>query len=789
LLLLALGGVGGAVGGIFYYKKIARELPDVGLLRTYRPSLVTRVYDQHGGLLREFFVERRFLLPLEEIPQVVIQATLATEDARFEEHRGVDFIGISRAALRNILDWNVVEGGSTITQQLAKTLFLTSERSLDRKLREAVLAVRIERRFTKREILNIYLNQIYYGHGAYGIEGAARVYFGKSAKELTLPEAALLAGLPRAPSAYSPFRSLDRARRRRAHVLRRMWDEAYISALELELAARAPIILAKTAPVGGDADYAVENVRRRVERLFGSDRLYRGGLKIYTTINPDIQREANAALRRGLLEVDRRRGYRGPIGRVNLRWPEERIWQFASIFLAQREEWPEVRAGRWEPAVVWRVGRAGADLRLRGGPGVLPLEDAAWARPFDPRRNASGERLASLEDAFRPGDVILIERLAAEGGTPAGAPARVSLVQEPLVQGAVIVLEPKSGAIRAMVGGYDFERSKFNRAVQAVRPPGSAFKPVTYLAALREGWTPSDVILDAPVIFPAGGPGGDWKPTNFEDKFFGPTTLSQALTYSRNVVTVKLAQAVGVEKIIQRARLLGIRSPLKANLSIALGSSGVTLQDLTSLYGILANLGRGVEPHALSRVEDAGGNAVWHASPAVRQAVPPEEAYVMLDLLRHVVELGTGARARELNRPLLGKTGTTNDFQDAWFIGASPLYAVGVWAGMDDKSTLGENETGARAALPIWMDIMAAIHKGLPPLDFDRPPKVSMVYIDPRTGARLPSDVPGGLLQAFVRGTEPEVALEAERGVEEPGNLFREDAVPAEASAESSPPR
>ncbi|MBI2132016.1 MAG: PBP1A family penicillin-binding protein, partial [Candidatus Tectomicrobia bacterium] len=763
LAFVLLGGtiglIAGVAGGIAYYRKVARELPDVELLRTYRPSLVTRVFDQHGGLVREFFVERRFLLPLEEIPQSVIQATLATEDSRFEDHPGIDVIGIARAALRNLSGGEIIQGGSTITQQLAKTLFLTPERSLDRKLREAVLAIRIEGRFNKREILNLYLNQIYYGHGAYGIEAAARVYFGKGAKALALPEVALLAGLPRAPSAYSPFRSLDRARRRRTHVLRRMYDEGYISALERDLAARAPVFLAKAPPSGGEAEYPIEQARRQVERQFGSQRLYRDGLRIHTTISSDIQHEATLALRWGLQEVDRRRGYRGPIGRVSLRWAEERIWKFVAIFVTQREEWPEFRSGQWEPAVVERVSRLRADLRLQGGPGYLLLEDAEWARPFDPSRNGTGEKLASLEGAFRPGDVVLVERIQTNGQAEAAGPARVKLVQEPQVQGAVVVLEPRTGAIRAMVGGYDFERSRFNRAVQAVRPPGSAFKPFTYLTSLREGWTPSDVILDAPVIFPSGGPSGEWKPTNFEDRFFGPTTLLDAITHSRNVVTVKLASAIGMRKIIRRARELGIRSPLKPNLSLALGSSGVTLLDMTSAYGTLANSGVRVEPHLLQRVEDADGRAIWGVSPSVSRAVPPEEAYVMVDLLKRVVESGTASRVgRELKRPLAGKTGTTNDYQDAWFVGVSPLFAVGVWVGMDDKSTLGRDETGGRAALPIWMDVVASLHKGLPSVDFQRPTKVSMVYVSPRTGARLEQGEPGGVWQAYVRGSEPDFA-------------------------------
>lgn len=762
LLIAAIGFVGVAGLGFYYYQQVATELPDVSELRNYKPSLVTRVFGHDGTLIREFYVERRFLVKLEEVPDIVIQAILATEDARFEEHPGIDMIGILRAALRNVIGGGVVQGGSTITQQLAKTLFLTPRRSLDRKIREAILAIRIERTFSKREILNLYLNQIYFGNGAYGVEAASRVYFGKNARDLTLSEAALLAGLPRAPSKYSPYKSYSRALRRRAHVLRRLIDEGYITPDEWAHAESQPIRLAKQFEESGESGYAIEYVRRRLEGLFGSSRLYRGGLKVYTTINHEMQRQATRAVRKGIIAVDKRRGYRGAIGSVDLRWPDERIWHAVSRIMGDRERRQEVRTGKWVPAVVFRVDRKSASLRIKNGTAVLRLRDAEWARPFEPRRNGRGERLDSLRKILRRGDVILVEPIGREekpGRTRKASVTfenlPVALAQEPEVQAAAVVTDLKTGAIRAMVGGYDYERSQFNRAYQAIRPPGSAFKPVTYSAAISEGWTPSDIVMDAPIIFPSGGPSGYWKPTNFENRFFGPTTLREALARSRNVVTVKLANSIGVRKVVSRARELGIRSPLENNLSIALGSSGVSLLELTSMYGALANQGSLVDSHIINRVENSAGAVIWRSSKGMKQAVPPEEAYLLISLLKNVTEWGTARKAQRLKRPVAGKTGTTNDYQDAWFMGVTPLYAAGVWVGMDDKTTLGNGETGSKAALPIWMDIAEKIHEGLPPVDFERPEKIEMVSIDPKTGVRVSPETPGSVVQAFISGTEP----------------------------------
>ena len=785
LIVTMLFGVAATGVGLYYYQKVAVELPNVNILRKNKPSLVTRVFDQSGSLLREFYVERRFLVTLDQIPDVVIRAILATEDVRFEEHSGVDLIAIIRAAARNILDWGVVQGGSTITQQLAKSLFLNPERTIDRKIREAILAVRIERTFSKRKILNLYLNQIYFGDGAYGIEAAARVYFGKNAEALTLPEAALLAGLPKAPSAYNPFKFYRRALRRRAHVLRRMIEENFITPEEWARAEVTPIRLANKLPARGKSDYAVEFVRKRVERKFGAAKLYRGGLKVHTTIRRGVQRDTVAAIRRGIVEVDRRRGYRGPVGLVDLRWSPERIWRAVEQLMGERGNMREFREGRWMPALVYELKSDVARLHLKRGEAILHIENAEWARPFDPRQNGKGLVLDKFQDILRRGDIILVERLEREkaGDSPGNEPVAVALVQEPDVQAAAVVTEPATGAIRAITGGYDFERSQFNRAFQAVRPPGSAFKPVVYSAAISEGWTPSDIIMDTPIIFPRNGQQDFWVPTNFENKFYGPTTLREGLARSRNVITVKLANSVGVSKIIKRAQELGIRSPLKRNLSIALGSSGVTLLELTSLYATLANRGRRLEPHVITYIQDSDGKTVWSTVPSVTQAVPPEEAYIILSLLENVVQFGTAVKAKALNRALAGKTGTTNDYQDAWFVGVSPQYSTGVWVGMDDKSSLGRNETGGNAALPIWMNITESIHEGLPRSKFKRPVKVKMITINPQTGLRVSRGTKGSVRQAFISGSEPSsFSTVLRKKTKGPLNSFKHDTGTGEES-------
>ncbi|MBT5366895.1 MAG: hypothetical protein HOL05_02525, partial [Nitrospinaceae bacterium] len=592
-------------------------------------------------------------------------------------------------------------------------------------------------------------------------------------------------GLPRAPSAYNPFKSYRRALRRRAHVLRRMIEENFITPDEWARAEVTPIRLAKKLPGRGDSDYVVEFVRRRVERRFGAAKLYRGGLKVHTSIRREVQRSTVAAVRQGIIEVDRRRGYRGPVGSVDLRWTPERIWRAVDQLMGERSNRREFREGRWMPAVVYELKSDVARLQLKRGEAILDIENAEWARPFDPRQNGKGLVLDKFQEILRRGDIVLVQRLERErrGDSLRGEPVPVALVQEPDVQAAAVVTEPATGAIRAMTGGYDFERSQFNRAYQAVRPPGSAFKPVVYSAAISEGWTPSDIIMDTPIIFPRSGQQDFWKPTNFEKKFYGPTTLREAIARSRNVITVKLANSVGVRKIVRRAQDLGIRSPLKRNLSIALGSSGVTLLELTSLYATLANRGRRLEPHVITYIQDSDNKTVWSAVPSITQAVPPEEAYIMLSLLENVVQSGTAVKARALKRALAGKTGTTNDYQDAWFVGVSPQYSTGVWVGMDDKSTLGRNETGGHAALPIWMNITESIHEGLPRKRFKRPAKVKIVTINPRTGLRVSRGTKGSVRQAFIKGSEPSsFSASSREKTKGPSDYFKSDTGAGEES-------
>ncbi|MFQ5894387.1 MAG: penicillin-binding protein 1A [Nitrospinota bacterium] len=765
--------VAGTVGGLALYKGYARGLPEVESLENYRPSLVTKVFAADGRLLREFFVEKRYLVSLSEVPLHLRQATLAIEDSRFYRHRGVDPVGILRAAWANLRAGEVVQGGSTITQQVAKTLFLNPEKTLVRKVREAILALRIEGRFSKDRILNLYLNLVYYGHGAYGVEAAARLYFGKSIGALTLAEAALLAGLPRAPARYSPYVSPRRALRRRAQVLRRMRGEGFITPAEEAGARREPLRLAGRDPQPSEAPYAVEHVRRYLEKRYGATLLYRGGLRVYTTIDLDAQRAAIRALRRGLEALDRRRGYRGPLGRVAFGWGRAVSWEQVERVVGKREEWPEIRSGRWRVGVVTAVGRARADVALRRGRGRISITSAAWARRPEPSRDGLYARLRDLREVLAPGMVILVKPRKGEREVLGGL--SLDLAQPLEVQGALVSLDPETGAIRAMVGGYEFSRSQFNRAVQAVRPPGSAFKPITYSTALENGFTPSSLIVDSPVIYEEtlAGLKRSWKPTNFEERFYGPTTLRDALVHSRNVATVKLFRDLGVRKVVARARRLGITTPLAEDLSLALGSSGVTLLELAGAYAVFAAQGVRAEPYIIQRVEDAQGRVLEKGWVRREKVIPAPEAYVLTSLLRDVIRSGTGQRARELGRPAAGKTGTTNEFEDAWFVGFTPHQLAAVWVGLDERGSLGKNETGARAALPIWLEYMKATHAALPVQDFPVPPGVTFVRIDPKTGRRVGPGAPGGLGVAFVKGTEPEEARP--EPVPSPGDFFRQD--------------
>ncbi len=655
-IVTLLVGTGAAVAALWAFTILPRTLPSVTALETFQPLIGTKIYDDNDELITELHVERRIFVPLAHIPQALRDAVIATEDKRFYYHWGIDPIGIARAVVQNYRRGRVVEGGSTITQQLTKVLFLTPDKSLERKLKEAVLALELERRYTKDRILEMYLNQVYFGHGAYGVEAAARTYFGKSVSELSLREAALIAGLPRAPTTYSPFEHGEAAKRRREVVLRRLVEYGAVKDAEAKKLARAELGLIPPERRRNTGQYFLDYVQQTLEGKYGADMVFKGGLNVYTTLSPTMQLAAEHALRDGLKALEG---------------------------------------------------------RTKGRPGEHP-------------------------------------------------------------EGAIVTVEPQTGYVRAMVGGYDFFRSEFNRAVQARRQPGSAFKPFIYVAALEAGLTAATRIEDAPVSYTVGPNGQVWKPENYDRKFRGETTLQQALEESVNVVTVKVQEKVGLSRTIQVARRFGISSPLGLNLSLALGTSDLTLIELTSAYGALGNQGQWLPPTTIRYVTDPQGTLLEENLPEPREAVSPETAYVITHMLRGVVERGTGHAAKVLGRPIAAKTGTTNDYSNAWFVGYTPRLATGVWVGYDRPRSLGKDETGSRVAVPIWVSYMGKVLGDSPKEDFPMPDRVVIAPVDLDPSNECVRVVP----LAFVKGTEPAVACGVRRQAV-PGALPSAGDVPA----------
>lgn len=731
LLFVSVFGVTAAgTGAYLLYQHFSAELPDINLLKSYQPSLITTVYDDSGAAVAQFFVERRVFIPLEKIPAVLKQATLAVEDARFYAHHGIDYIGIARAIWSNVQAGEVVEGASTITQQVAKMLFLTHRKTFERKLREVILAYRMEQVLTKDEILEIYLNQTYYGHGAYGVEAAANVYFGKPVMELTVDEAALIAGLPKAPTAYSPYNAPERALRRRGHVLRRMVETGDITPAQEQQAQAIPLRLRPRQETVVKAPYFIEHVRRYLEEQYGSTLLYRGGLKVHTTLDLSLQEAAEVALRHGLIRNDRRRGYRGPLGHVEVTRPEKIDWEKVRQIPWPEEQSPLTGLFRRLKAVVVGVDDKRVLVRWEGGEGVIPLDAMLWAYAPNPELDSERRRLRRPSEALKVGDVILADLTDPGEG---GKKPQLALAQEPIVQGAIVVLEPHTGYIRALVGGYDFSRSQFNRATQAIRQPGSAFKPIIYATAIHKGFSPAYVMVDAPIVYEQAD-GKIWKPSNYDGKFWGSITLAEALAHSRNMITIKLLEAVGVKNVIEFARRLGIRGPLSPTLALGLGASGLTPLELTAAYSVFASQGVRYEPLAVKWVEDAEGQVLEKHSSLGDRVMSEQQAFVMTTMLQNVVQRGTATRAKVLQRSVAGKTGTTNDFIDAWFVGYSPNLVAGVWVGIDDYQPLGNKEAGSRAALPIWIEFMQQALERVPMQEFVTPPHIRMVRVHPRTG-------------------------------------------------------
>jgi penicillin-binding protein 1A len=743
-----------STGAYLLYQHFTEVLPDINLLKSYQPSLITTVYADDETPVTQFFVERRVLIPLDKIPAVLKEATLAVEDARFYAHEGVDFIGITRAAWSNIQAGEVVEGASTITQQVAKMLFLTHRKTLERKVREVILASKMERLLTKDEILEIYLNQTYYGHGAYGVEAAANVYFGKHVGDLTLDEATLIAGLPKAPTAYSPYNAPDRALRRRTHVLHRMVETGNITPEEEQQAQAAPLRLRPRQETIVRAPYFIEHVRRYLEEQYGSTLLYRGGMKVYTTLDLSLQEAAEDALRKGLVKNDQRRGYRGPLGYLSLARGQQIDWE-----KVRQIPWPEEQSAlavssRRVKAVVVGVDERRVQVRWEGGEGVIPLEAMSWAYPPNPDIDSEKRRLRRPGDALKLGDVILAD-ITDPGGQ--GKKAQLALAQEPIVQGAVVAVEPHTGYIRALAGGYDFGRSQFNRATQAVRQPGSAFKPIIYATAVQKGVSPARVMVDAPIVHEQSD-GKIWKPSNYDGNFWGSITLAEALAHSRNIIAIKLLEAVGVKNVVEYAKRLGIKSPMTPTLALGLGASGLTPLELTTAYNVFASQGVYYNPVAVKWVEDAEGQVLEKYHALGERVLSEQQAFVMTSMLQGVVQRGTGTRAKVLRRPVAGKTGTTNDFIDAWFVGYSPTMVAGVWVGIDDQQPLGSKESGGRAALPIWIEFMQQALERTPLQDFIIPPHIRLVRIHPRTGAGGESGTGGMIQVALSEETTPRSA-------------------------------
>lgn len=724
------------------YIAVAKGIPSIEDLKHQRSVAGTRVYADDDTLIAELKVERGIYLPLKSIPRHLINAVIATEDSRFWKHKGFDYLAILRAAVKDVLHVSIKEGGSTITQQLAKITFLTPERTVIRKIKEIALARKIEKSLSKEQILELYLNRIYLGHGAYGVEMAARVYFGKSARDLTLSEAALIAGLIKAPSLYSPYNNIMLAKERQKTVLKRMEEEKFIKPYERERAERQPLRFA-TLRGGVEANnYFIEYVRRYLEEKYGEEMVYKGGLKVYTTLDRKAQVAAARALQTGLREIDKRKGWRGPIEHREIDIEKELKSREAGFDIPQN--YTDLTTG-----VVLKINPREAMIKARGILGRLSIDNARWASNIIDPKTGSSTYLKdfSLDKVLKVGDVVKVRFLSVYRNK-----VELALEQDPLVEGAIVAIDPDTGFIRALVGGYDYSRSEFNRALYAKRQPGSAFKPFIYATALDYGFTPASIINDEPVVY-SGGPKGEWRPENYDHKYYGPTRLRDALAYSRNVVTVKLLESIGVNRVIEFAQKLGIEGDMPHDLSLALGSLTTTPYELCQAYSVFANGGIRMKPIAIKYITDAKGSVIESNEPEGEQVISPETAFLITSMMEDVVTYGTGWRVKALGRPVAGKTGTTNDYRDAWFVGYTPEIVACVWVGYDDMRPLGNQETGAKAASPIWLNFLRSIDSG-EAVGFPIPEGIVSYYINPLNGL-LVKDPSMGVREYFRKGTEP----------------------------------
>ncbi|MDO8679403.1 MAG: PBP1A family penicillin-binding protein [Acidobacteriota bacterium] len=735
-LFVAAALLGTLSGVLFAYSD---DLPAVSALDQYAPNTITRVLGRDDQLVGEFAVERRVVLHYNDIPERLRQAILSAEDADFFSHFGLSPTGIMRTVMKNALAGRKVGGASTLTQQLARKLFLTDEKTWERKVKEQLLAVQIEKRYTKQEIFTFYANQMYFGHGAYGVEAASQIYFGKHAKDLVLEEAAMIAGILQGNAKQSPYIHPDAALRRRNYALTRMAEEGYIKRDEAEAAIKKPIVTrGDPAQIPTIAPYFLEEVRKYLEARYGAKALYESGLTVRTALDARLQQAANDAVDRGLRRVDKRRGFRRQRRNV--------IGEGATIAGFKHDRWlRRMAAGNIVPAVVVSVSDAGAHVRI----GAMTADVTKASLDKWPRK-------PSLKDVLKPGDLIEVELVAIEDGRKA---ATVLLEQTPLVEGALVAIDNHTGQVLSMVGGYSFARSKFNRATQAYRQMGSTVKPLLYTAAIDRGLTPTTILVDEPTTFDAGAGQPPYRPGNYDRKYQGAMTLRHALEQSRNIPAVKVMAMLGPEQVASYAKKFGFSTDFRPFLSMALGAQEVTLMELTSAFSAFPNHGIRMDPFLAKAITDREGTLLEERRPQPKDAIRADTAYVLTNLMQGVIQRGTGAAALSLNWPLAGKTGTVDDYTDAWFVGFDPNITVGVWIGNDEKKPIGPGETGTTAALPTWIDFMKVYidlygNREHPP-EFESPGNIVFMPVDRSTGEPAYGGSGAVVNEVFISGTQP----------------------------------
>ncbi|MBL0318542.1 MAG: penicillin-binding protein 1A [Alphaproteobacteria bacterium] len=765
-LAIVAGGIS-IVGVLFYYTK---DLPDYNQLSNYQPAIVSRLYAADGKLMEEYAKENRLYVSIHAIPQQLIHAFLAAEDKNFFQHSGIDMYSIFRAGVTNIMNYGregQMVGGSTITQQVVKNFLLSNERTLERKVKEAVLAVRITRSFSKEQILELYLNQIYLGNRSYGVAAAALNYFNKSINELTPEEMALLASMPKAPSEFNPYRNYKRAKERRDWVLSRMLDEKYITKEAYQVAIEAPIRLrSREQHEIVKADFYAEEVRRRLLEKYGEKILYEGGLSVHTNLDPTLQEQATQALIKGIISFDHRKGWRGPLKHIPL----------SSSWAQELQRYNYSINNDWQIAIVLSVSQADATIGFKDKKtGIIPLSQMTWA---------SHEANPSAASILHPGDIIAVSAVLPHATSPstlALTPPVYTLQQIPEVNGAVVVMDPHTGQVKALVGGFSSKDTQFNRATQAMRQPGSAFKPFVYLAAMEKGFTPATIVVDSPVELDQGPGLPMWRPKNYSGEFFGPTPLRRGLEASRNAMTVQLAQMLGVDSIVEISKRFGVLDNPAANYSMVLGAAETTLLRITSGYAMIINGGKRVSPILVERIQDRKGATIFRRDnrlcdecsikevnqltgvfPPVladdrQQITDPQSAYQVISMMEGVVKRGTAMAALRLGKTVGGKTGTTNNSYDTWFIGFTPDIVVGTYIGYDIPKTLGKKETGASVSLPVFIDFMEHYLKDKSDIPFRIPEGISLVRIDRLTGQVPGPDTPESniMYEAFKSKNNP----------------------------------